>query len=133
MRKSEITDELIALSKRAKELGFPQDLQEGDWYWCNSDQRCYVIDELSYEEEQAINDSDYPEDFLILTFSTCLAWLRGQGYEYIDCLYDGYDTNWSFFAGQIDEERCMKKDHFTKAKTHHEAIAKCVIKVLEEK
>ena len=31
VRRSEITPELIELSKRAKELGFPQDVEEGDW------------------------------------------------------------------------------------------------------
>jgi hypothetical protein len=31
MRRSEVTKELIDLSKRAKELGFPQDVEEGDW------------------------------------------------------------------------------------------------------
>lgn len=36
MRKSEITPELIQLSKSAKELGVSQDVGEGDWVCINN-------------------------------------------------------------------------------------------------
>ena len=39
MRRSEITPELIEVSKQAKELGFPQVIEEGDW--------------IAWEDEQA--------------------------------------------------------------------------------
>ena len=37
MRESEITKELENLSKRAKELGFPQVVEEGDWLFVPGD------------------------------------------------------------------------------------------------
>ena len=39
MRRSEITKELIELSKRAKELDFPQVVEEGDWIAWEDEQK----------------------------------------------------------------------------------------------
>jgi len=119
MRKSEITPELIELSKRAKELGFPQDVERGDWVCDVTDDELYLIETLKEEG-----------DALILSFSRCLEWLRGK---------DGID------GISVDEDKLNKRsicemefrDVYdgcqTEAKTHHEAIAKAVVKILEEK
>ena len=37
MRRNEIPDELIRLSELAKKLGFPQDVEEGDWLFVPGD------------------------------------------------------------------------------------------------
>ena len=62
MRKSEITPELIKLSKKAKDLGFPQDVERGDWVCDVTDDELYLIETLKEEG-----------DVLILSFSRCEA------------------------------------------------------------
>jgi len=70
MRRSEITDELIRLSKLAKELGFPQDMDKGDWYLGGDKKTLELIETTGYF---LIGST------LILSFSRCLEWLREQG------------------------------------------------------
>jgi len=69
MRRAEITPELIELSKKAKELGFPQDVERGDWVCDVTDDELYLIETLKEEG-----------DALILSFSRCLEWLRELDY-----------------------------------------------------
>jgi len=73
MRKHEITDELVQLSKLAKELGFPQDVEEGDWA-CEQDDFAFLIDldikkMIDYKEDRRLALMGYT---LILSFSRCL-------------------------------------------------------------
>ena len=85
MRRSEITPELIELSKRAKELGFPQNVEEGDWVAINIPESGWLVELFDATWAISINggnifrlweDGSYEEYFLILEFSRCLEWLR---------------------------------------------------------
>ena len=160
MRRSEITQELIELSRRAKELGFPQSVFNGDYFAVLSTRdgdnntvaeiykephifmahnmdggRYYTY--ASPEECGSVFSENPFEDcvpdvwFLILEFSRCLEWLKKQfglinlgtiewGDWFVVDLYDRYNRT----KKPIDSE-----NH--KAKTHHEAIAKAVVKILE--
>jgi len=112
MRRSEITDELIRLSKLAKELGFPQDMDKGDWYLGGDKKTLELIETTGYF---LIGST------LILSFSRCLEWLNKAKYG----VTLGFNTfiwdQYIFFVGTQS----------SRAKTHHEAIAKAVCKVLE--
>ena len=125
MRRSKITPELIELSKRAKELGFPQDMEEGDWF--------YYIDTIFLADAdhlRDIRDSYFGigETTLILSFSRCLEWLRERGYLYFDCL-NHPDNTWS---GLVAHPPKGKEDFvISPSKTHHELSAKAVVKILE--
>lgn len=139
MRKSEITDELIALSKKAKELGFPQDVENGDYIQHGNETKlvlCEVDANLGELREPCCIDwkhhistlSNQEDWFLILSFSTCLAWLREKGYLYFDCL-NHPDGTWS---GIVAHPPKGKEDFVIKpSSSHHELGAKAVIKVLE--
>ena len=139
MRRNEITPELIELSKKAKELGFPQDFEQGDWIYCE----CKDIEDYPHGlglenvwSEHPDIDSDIwkksDTDWLILSFSRCLEWLNNRKSKSIAELYrnGSWDTPLSkrtyccrvyFWNRQISEH----------AKTHHEAIAKAVCKIME--
>jgi len=139
MRRNEITSELIELSKRAKELGFPQDVEEGDFVcYINAygNRETSVVTKVISSKTFWLGDGSYllEEDnwFLILSFSCCLEWLKKEGYLYLDAFLDD-GIHWHLFSGQIEYDRTIKKDSFGKAKTHHEAIAKAVVKILEDK
>jgi len=127
MRRSEISKELIELSKRAKELGFPQDVDEGDWGNIQDYHGKFFIT-LITEEYTA-----YPylgkNDFLILSFSRCLSWLKLQDNGVCNdfVLISADEGYWIERANAQDED-----DIFPLAKTHHEAISKAVCKILEE-
>ena len=90
MRRSEMTPELIKLSKRAKELGFPQDVEEGDLVVEHEyGQNIYRLRYPTVYKDGSIDDEDDNRDirfqarsdhwFLIMEFSRCLEWLREQG------------------------------------------------------
>ena len=120
MRRNEITPELIELNKRAKELGFPQVMEKGDWY-------CVQVGDLRVLH-LAINKTPYIEDFydawLILSFSRCLEWFvsRSKG-EMI-----GLDLN-NFIHGYWIMG-IKTKTH--RGKNIHECGAQSVVKMLEE-
>ena len=128
MRRSEITPELIELSKRAKELGFPQDVEEGDWFsakgwknpWLCDDHSKFIFDKNTvYYEENKISD----RWFLILSFSRCLEWLESESKgEMI-----GLDLN-NFIHGYWI---LGMKSRTYRGENIHEAIAKAVVKILE--
>lgn len=153
MRRNEITPELIEFSKRAKKLGFPQDVEsikEGDWLCDSVSQEILLVTEIQHHvfisapptisiEAVNIDDDnnsviyDDPYDYtLILEFSRCLEWLLLHNYcvqmeapltpvgEYF--VYYQQDR-----YGESDIDDCES------AKTHHEAIAKAVVKILEGK
>ena len=134
MRRSEITPELIELSKRAKELGFPQVVEEGDWvhYHVGRKKQIVLVDKSMLDEFKYANI--WLEEYtLILSFSRCLDWLREKGWWLSDsrhCLSEDEGGHWRYFVEVKKEQpyRCKMCD----AKTHHEAIAKAVIKILEE-
>ena len=122
MRRNEITPKLIELSKRAKELGFPQDIGQGDWVIDLNGQKLWIVD-----WEGPPFDS-----ILILSFSRCLEWLRERDWH---VTFFNYRKE---IGGAMVEVAYIKKAEKVKqvridAKTHHEAIAKAVIKILEEK
>jgi len=134
MRRSEITEKLIALSKKAKELGFPQDVEEGDYV-------CLETDEMNTYLLTAKQATIFPtREFLILTFSRCLSWLQERGWNAIQFgrRYDETQLEMSIFHDNFYEKKEQPKEMWkhlieTKAETHHEAIAKAVCQVLEEK
>lgn len=128
MRRSEITEELIEFSKRAKELGFPQDVEEGDWYgYMTYTDEIFL---LASNERLIGRKIKETETFLILSFSRCLEWFREKGaYTWLIGV-DDFSENQNatiylhtYLGNQIIE---------TKQITHHEAIAKAVVKILEE-
>ena len=134
MRRSEITPELIELSKRAKELGFPQDVERGDWV-LDEDKGillCVTNVPLACHEFDAQNDNYFKnfekEDdwFFILSFSRCLEWLWERGWKIIT---SGYPEYTRVTVGRKDGS--INPEITKIAKTHHEAIAKAVVKILE--
>ena len=123
MRKSEITPELIELSKKAKELGFPQEIENGEWALV--DEQPELVGTY-YIAKTRTDLSDYA--VLILSFSRCLEWLKERGVVRVDIVEtERKVTLWVVFEKGLDRS-LLKPD----AKTHHEAIAKAVIKILEE-
>ena len=156
MRKSEITPELIELSKKAKEIGFPQDVEEGDWVHdsernevllfgkdCFSDDAPYdgVVGRLKTHDFRGYVNGYIEKEhwFLILSFSRCLEWLRDAKYTLMclrSDLFTGTDNNcrielfnYETRGNPMTEPRRILRG----GKTHHEAIAKAVIKILEGK
>jgi len=128
MRKHEITDELIRLSKLAKELGFPQDVEEGDSLWASTyypilfdERRMFAKDGRIYlKTEDPVCIA--PKYCLILSFSRCLEWLRGL-VGLIELSRSSRTLSWYM---------TLDANIAGKGKTHHEAIAKAVVKMLEE-
>jgi len=135
MRKGEITSELIELSKHAKELGFPQDVEEGDWF---VGQRYHPerLDLILYGYDTYHPDNFHPS-WKILSFSRCLEWLRERGYtlESLSCYFPVGDQNSNRVQlfNYMSEGDPMHPPRFVVnyAKTHHEATAKAVVKILE--
>ena len=141
MRRNEITPELIELSKRAKELGFPQDVEEGDWVkpyeyivLFNPMSMCIEGEIIRYANGLICDNW-----FLILSFSRCLEWLRERDLD-LGSSFHQYHEHLPQLGGGIDDQyfitvKKMKKTNdqgfFKTAKTHHEAIAKAVVKILE--
>ena len=128
MRRSEMTPELIELSKRAKELGFPQDVEKGDWIY-DDDGDFYLIAYDGLKEDM---------DILILSFSRCLEWLRGKEYTVrLESRDTDYHKKRGWTAGVTvlkgEEWDDLPPDFYVhhNAKTHHEAIAKCCVRILE--
>ena len=137
MRKSEITPELIELSKKAKEMGFPQDVEEGDWYfnptWKDMKNRGSSPEKILNTILAPYGDEKLGKhEFLILEFSRCLEWLRGQGYQ-LEMRHYGAKTYYLIEIILFDKE---KQEDVTEdeqeGETHHEAIAKAVCKILSE-
>ena len=128
MRRGEITPELIELSKRAKELGFPQGVEEGDWYLTNlftdmKDKGSNFEQNLNLMLAVTKGKLLGKHEYLILTFSRCLEWLKEK--EWLIRTDVGKDHDCTIFMQSPYVQ-------FFKAKTHHEAIAKAVVKTLEE-
>ena len=131
MRESEITPELIELSKKAKELGFPQDVEEGDSLWAPTyypilfnKRRMFTKDERIYlKTEDPVCIA--PKYCLILSFSRCLEWLEDNNKgEMI-----GLDLN-NFIHGHWI---MGIKTKTYRGKNIHEVGAKAVVMKLEEK
>ena len=124
MRKSEITPELIELSKRAKELGFPQDVEEGDWYGYVT----YADEPFVLGKNEMISAVETEETklYLILSFSRCLAWLEKERYPKMLGMTLEFNNwirgHWILSSGT--------KSY--RGENIHEAIAKAVVKILEE-
>ena len=118
MRRSEITPKLIELSKSAKELGFPQDAEEGEWYISDR------VNELVQWGSHPTNFNDNQHLCVILSFSRCLEWFvsRSKG-EMI-----GLDLN-NFIHGYWI---LAIKTKSYRGENIHEAIAKAVVKILEK-
>ena len=135
MRRSEITKELIELSKRAKELGFPQNVEEGDWVFEHDYvETKYCLRNPSVSSKGTLRDkytdgiirihveADYW--FLILEFSRCLEWLENKSKgEMI-----GLDLN-NFIHGHWI---MGIKTKTYRGKNIHEVGAKAVVMKLEE-
>ena len=137
MRRSEITKELIELSKRAKELGFPQDVEEGDWI-------CYIERETNHLylltcpeiRNGYLSEEDYKGNynlhvykdswFLILSFSRCMEWLRGKGY-FIQ-MYEPIPNR----DMRLTFAKEMAMGRTVVSESIHELGAKAVVKILEE-
>jgi len=71
--------------------------------------------------------------FLILSFSTCLAWLMNKYQHHMllsidkdEACHGRNDEKWWFWFDEYHETQ-----QYDSSETHHEAICKCVIKVLE--
>ena len=123
MRRNEITPELIELSKRAKTLGFPQDVDEGDWTYLKTD----AFGENLILVTAIHNNTLCEKEFLILSFSRCLEWLE-ERFDGIQILRKGnLRTLW------------MRKNHdydykkYIQGKMSRDELgAKAVVKILEE-
>ena len=135
MRRSEITPELIELSKRAKELGFPQDVERGDWV-LDEDKGillCVTNVPLACHEFDAQNDNYFKnfekEDdwFFILSFSRCLEWLREQGCYTWLVGFTEKDTK-PLFVHVYRGNEIFEGE----GKSIEECGAKAVVKILEE-
>ena len=128
MRRSEITPELIELSKRAKELGFPQDVEEGDWVgYCkigfNFERKYFFKHVQTNKQAIKLNNSKQKNHFLILSFSRCLEWLEDNNKgEMI-----GLDLN-NFIHGHWI---MGIKTKTYRGKNIHEVGAKAMVKRLE--
>ena len=121
MRRGEITPELIELSKTAKSLGFLQDVEEGDWTYLETDAFGESLILVTAIHNKALCD----KEFLILSFSRCLEWLKKNEYQ-CQSIYE-HANLYLWTVNLIGERRVI-----TEAKTHHEAIAKAAVKILEE-
>jgi len=123
MRRNEITPELIELSKLAKELGFPQSVEEGDWYYSR------LYEDVLDEENIIVTHcggkmlaASGGDEFLILSFSRCLEWLRERRIQpTIHCGISYWMTS------------CFDDEKTWIASTIHELGAKAVVKILEGK
>ena len=130
MRRSEITQELIELSKRAKKLGFPQDVERGLWiqYKDNIGISSLAVVQVVKPRETIWTDDgreiDWEDDwFLILEFSRCLEWLEDNNKgEMI-----GLDLN-NFIHGHWI---MGIKTKTYRGKNIHEVGAKAMVKILE--
>ena len=87
MRESEITELLKELSKRAKELGFPQDVKEGDWIWDEDSNIIFVYAITDDTQKKIVNLRGMNNYTLILEFSRCLTFLRERGYWFRSVSY----------------------------------------------
>ena len=138
MRRKERTEELIELSKKAKKLGFPQDVEEGDWLYDIEYGGIVLVDRMSCHVGAVGIGDGYPavydspdEYFLIPSFSRCLEWLSERHW----CLVslqgwgDGYQIKLTLYH----QEGKWHENIVLRGKTHHEAIAKAVCRILEEK
>ena len=125
-----ITPELINLSKRAKALGFPQDVEEGDWLvfqrrWRNK-HADGVINSIYLNKRGSLKGwwNMTSNEFLILSFSRCLEWLAKKNAPAMI----GVDLN-NFIHGHwimvMQTKTC-------RGKNIHECGAKAVVKRLEE-
>jgi len=144
MRRNEITPELIEFSKRAKKLGFPQDVECGDFVcYINTygNREISVVTKTVSSKTFWLGDGSYilPEDewFLILSFSRCLEWLRERAWE-LRTLQERTHRQKGFERWHIEIIKVhpkmfsMKHHYMDNAKTHHEAIAKSICRILEE-
>jgi len=123
MRESEITKELIELSKRAKELGFPQDVEEGDWYgYMTYPDELFV---LGKNEMICGVETEETKLYLILEFSRCLEWLADNNRG----MMIGLDLN-NFIHGHWI---MGIKTKTYRGKNIHECGAQAIVKRLEEK
>ena len=143
MRRSEITPELIELSKRAKELGFPQDIEQGDWIFCECkdipDQpRGYGL-ECIWDEHPDIGSEDLIKsdtDCLILSFSRCLEWLVKRSwilrlpYQKDLMKKDIEFSEW--FDGEFTKQEVFIKGYLL-MENPDLWVAKAVVKILEGK
>jgi len=128
MRKNEITDELIALSKQAKSLGFPQDIDLTDWFLNPSGKVCLCLCVMTKVNEIGDELEIYTPEMctLILTFDICLDWLNGQGISTI--LENDRIRNSCMCSVFMKMGNIISLD----APTRHEAIAKVVVQRLED-
>ena len=121
MRRSKITDELVQLSKLAKELGFPQDVEEGDWF---------LIQDNDYKSGYSSPKlceffENNPNNVLILSFSRCLKWLEEKNKG----MMIGLDLN-NFIRGHWI---MVIKTKTYRGRNIHEVGAKAIVMKLEEK
>ena len=119
MRKSEITIQLIELSIWAKQLGFPQKVEVGDWYEINGKP---VLCNYAHGTLRGFKPEEHS---LILSFPNCLSWLEDNNRgEMI-----GLDLN-NFIHGHWI---MGIKTKTYRGKNIHEVGAKAVVMKLEEK
>lgn len=129
MRKHEITEELINLSKLAKKLGFPQDVESGDWYGYMT----YTDEIFLLAEDEMLwgKETEETATHLILSFSRCLEWIKQRGYECWRCM-DTWVHLDRLVQFDVWDDVSSKPMVMEVSKTHHEAIAKAVVRILEE-
>jgi len=132
-----VTELLKDLSKRAKELGFPQDVKEGDWI-------CYIELETNHlylltcpeVRNGYLSEEDYKGNynlhvykdnwFLILSFSRCLEWFFQNGVMYVMPFICNNHSH--IERGRID---CLLPRDI-ETRTHDEVMAKAVVARLEK-
>jgi len=131
MRKSEITPELIELSRRAKSLGFPQDVKKGDWVtsrerWKNQYAHGVIVNVYLAEYRWRLIK---PNESLILEFSQCLKWLRERGWYFhngYNYHIEGFRMDWVYI-----KEGESSESHEVYSGNIHVCGAKAVVKILE--
>lgn len=135
-----MTDDLIELSKRAKELGFPQEPLRGNWIQYHDDvgNEQYAVVQVCMPDERLWLDDGWEIEWedewhLILTFDICVEWLREMGVWSCNVATGSIRFDFTEVIKSDDpiQEHGMGRRIGTNGNTHHEAIAKCVNKILE--
>ena len=125
MRRKEITTRLIELSERAKEVGFSQDVKEGDWEAWDDGLANVTIHLIKTPNK--LGDGE----FLILSFSRCLSWLLERSWH-VDFINHVKEVGGCRVEITYIKKAEKSKKFRAEAKTHHEAITKAVVKMLEK-
>ncbi len=126
MRKSDITPKVIELAKKLKELGFSQEVEDGDWVYLDYYEKsvtmlvhgCWQV-HLTHETSKAREKECY---VLLPSLYTCLEWLDKEKDE---------PELWKSRRHPVWYCR-WKGDKFRSGDTPLEAVLSACVAVMEE-